>query len=291
MKKRTVSLALIFMVVGACNSVVLALTPMGPPRASLHEGQWAFGLEYGHNEMDLESFGTVDELDYIDAGGGAYTLVNTQSDYTKYKIENFKSNMYLARLGVGTWENWDLFIRFGVSDAQGEISEVLANGADGTDQYKNYDGGQGFAWGFSTRATFYEQGDTTWGGLLQITWANPDSSEITNENDSTFSGDAEIDYWEVQIAIGPTVEFENLRIYGGPFLHFINGDLTIDGQCLNLGGYDLVTQETSHDIREKSQLGGYAGAQWYLDENSSLFTEFQFTNDAWGVGVGTIWKF
>jgi len=286
MEKRTISLALIFMVVGACNSVVLALTPMGPPRATLQEGQWAFGLEYGHNEMDLESFGPVKETQFL-LGNPLITV----SSFAKYEIENLKSNMYLARLGVGTWENWDLFVRFGASDAQDEISEVLADGTPG-DQYKDYDGGLGFAWGFSTRATFYEQGDTTWGGLLQITWANPDASDITNENDSTFSGDVEIDYWEVQVAIGPTVEFENLRIYGGPFLHFLNGDLNLNGQSIDPGpGVDLITTEYSHEIREKSQLGGYAGAQWYTGQNSSLFTEFQFTGDAWGVGVGTLWRF
>jgi hypothetical protein len=287
MEKRTISLALIFMVVGACNSVVLALTPMGPPRASLMEGQWAFGLEFEHNEMDLESFGPVKETQLL---GGA--VLTTASSFAKYEIESLKSNMYLARLGVGTWENWDLFVRFGASDAQDEISEVLANGTPGTDQYRDYDGGLGFAWGISTRATFYEQGDTTWGGLLQITWANPDASDITNQNDSDFSGDVEIDYWEVQVAIGPTVEFENVRIYGGPFLHFLNGDLTLSGQITDPPGVpDLIIVDTTHDIREKSQIGGYAGAQWYLDENSSLFTEVQFTGDAWGVGVGTIWRF
>jgi hypothetical protein len=49
--------------------------------------------------------------------------------------------------------------------------------------------------------------------------------------------------------------------------------------------------KADHDIREESQLGGYAGAQWYLDENSSLYTEIQFTDDAWGAGVGITWKF
>lgn len=287
MKKRTESLALIFMVIGMCNSVVFAIAPMGPPRASLLEGQWAFGLEYGHNEMDLESFGPVKETQML-----AGSVLTTSSSFAKYQIENFQSNMYLARLGVGTWENWDLFVRFGASDAQDEISEVLANGTAGTDQYRDYDSGHGLAWGLSTRATFYEQGNTTWGGIIQITWANPGESDITNKNDSTFTGDVEIDYWEVQVAIGPTVEFENLRIYGGPFLHFLNGDLTLDGQIDDPPGVpDLIVVDTSHEIREESQLGGYAGAQWYTGQNSSLFTEVQFTDDAWGVGIGTIWKF
>jgi len=287
MEKRTVLLALTFMVVGVCNSVVVAIAPMGPPRATLQEGQWAFGLEYGHSEMDLQSFGSVKETQF--SGGSVLT---TASSFAKYKIEDLTSSMYLARLGVGTWENWDLFVRFGATDAQDEISEVLANGAPGTDQYRDYDGGHGFAWGLTTKATFYEEGDTTWGGLLQITWANPDGSSVTNQNDSTFSGDVEMDYWEVQVAIGPTVEFDNFRVYGGPFLHFLNGDLNLNGQIDDPPGVpDLIVVDTSHEIREESQLGGYAGAQWYLGDNSTLFTELQFTDDAWGVGVGTIFKF
>lgn len=291
MKKRRVFLALAFLVVGACGSVAIAISPMGPPRATLQEGQWSFGLEYGHSEMDLETFGPVKEFDYLDVGGGVYVLANTAPDYTKYKIENLASNMFLARLGAGMWENWDMFVRFGITDAQDEISEVLANGTPG-DQYNDFDGSSGFAWGFGTRTTFYEDGGTTWGGLLQITWANPDGSTVTAENDPTFSGEAEIDYWEVQIAIGPTIEFDNSRFYGGPFLHFINGDLDINGQSVNPPGiYDLIIQETSHDIKEESQLGGYAGAEWYLGDNSTLYTEFQFTDDVWGVGIGSVWKF
>ena len=213
------------------------------------------------------------------------------SGSTEYKIENLKSNMFLGRLGIGTWENWDLFVRFGVADAQDDISEVLANGTPG-DQYKDYDGSNGFAWGVGTRGTFYQKGNTTWGGLLQITWANPDASEVTIENDPTFTGEAEMDYWEVQIALGPTVELDNCRFYGGPFLHYVNGDLELNGQISDPPGVpDLIVVDTSHEIREESQIGGYAGAQWYLGENSSLFTEVQFTGDAWGIGVGTIWKF
>ncbi len=284
MKKRRVLSALAFIVVGVCGSVAIAMPPMGPPRATLQEGQSSFGLEFSHSEMDLEAFGT---LKVLDQGAPSW-----EPYYRKYKIESLKSNMFLGRLGAGLWENWDIFVRFGITDAQDEITEVLANDALG-DQYKDFDGSSGFALGLGTRATFYQEGNTTWGGLLQITWSNPDGSSITDANDTYFSGDAEINYWEVQIAIGPTVEFNNCRFYGGPFLHFINGDLDINGKTKDptTGFVTDRFKNSSFDIKEESQFGGYAGAQWYLGENSSLFTEFQFTNDAWGIGVGTAWKF
>ena len=286
MEKRIALLALALIVVGVCSSITIALPPMGPPRATLQEGQWEFGLEYGYNEMDLQTFGTVKEVQVSPS-------VVRVNGYTEYKIEDLQSNLYLARLGAGVWENWDLFVRFGATDAQDEITEVLATGALG-DQYADFDGGSGFAWGFGTRTTFYQEGDTTWGGLLQITWANPDESDIIDKSDTSFAGNAEIDYWEVQIAIGPTVEFDSFRLYGGPFLQFVNGDLEISGEYVDSdtpgGPYDIIVK-ADHDVREESQLGGYAGAQWYLDENSSLYTEIQFTDDAWGAGVGITWKF
>lgn len=286
MEKRIALLALILIVVGVCSPVVIALPPMGPPRATLQEGQWAFGLEYGHNEMDLQTFGTIKETQL------SPYLVRVNS-YTEYKIENLQSNMFLGRIGAGVWENWDLFVRFGAIDAQDDITEELATGALG-DQYTDFDSSSGFIWGFGTRTTFYQEADTTWGGLLQITWASPDGSDIIDKGDASFTGDAEIDYWEVQIAIGPTVEFDSFRLYGGPFLHFVNGDLEISGKAVDSvtpgGPYDIMV-EAEHDIREESQLGGYVGTQIYLDENSSLFTEIQFTDDAWGAGVGITWRF
>ena len=286
MEKRRVLLALAFMVAGVWSLDAVAISPMGPPRAILEEGESSFGLEYGHSEMDLESFGTVKETQSL-----LGVPLTTVSSYTKYKIESLESNMFTGHMGFGAWENWNIFARFGIADAQGEISEVLADDTDG-DQYRDFDGSHGFCLGIGTRATFYEEGDTTWGGLLQITWAKPDGSDIIDETDSDFSGDAEINYWEVQIAIGPTIELDTCRLYGGPFLHFVNGDLDLNGQIADPPGVpDLIVVDSSHDIREESQFGGYAGAQWYLGEDSSLFTEIQFTGDAWGVGVGTIWKF
>ncbi len=285
MEKRVALLALVLMVIGVCSPVAIAIPPMGPPRASLHEGQSALGLEYGYSEMDLQTFGSVIEKQFISG-----VLQTTATSYTSFEIKDLQSNMFWGRLDVGTWENWDMFVRIGLSDAQDDISSVNADGSL-SDQYKDYKGDNGFGWGFGTRATFYQEGDTTWGGLIQVTWSNPDSSDVIIESEPSFTGEVEMDYWEVQIAIGPTVELDNCRLYGGPFLHFINGDLNLNGSYDPTGVIDLITQDTSHEIREESQVGGYAGAQWYLNENSSLFTELQFTSDAWGFGIGTTWKF
>jgi len=276
-------IALIFFISIMITPTVFGLTLFGPPRSIMQEGQSAFTLEYFRNEMDLQADGSVTET----------TLVPAWSQYSsnEYKIENLQTDMFTARFDSGIWENWDVFLRLGASGAKGDITEKTASGING-DKYKDFDGSLGFAWGFGTRATFYEEDVTTWGGLFQVTWANPDGSSIIDKNDTNFSGDAEIKYWEVQIAIGPTVELDNIRLYGGPFLHFVNGDLDLNGSSKITIPPTLDTViEAKHDIEEESQLGGFAGAQWYLGNNTSMYTELQFTGDAWGIGLGTTWKF
>jgi hypothetical protein len=82
---------------------------------------------------------------------------------------------------------------------------------------------------------------------------------------------------------------DNLSIYGGPFLHFVNGDLDFSGETLDLG--DRIGMEASGDIEEKSQFGGYIGASLDAKERTSFFLECQFTGDAWGIGIGAARKF
>jgi hypothetical protein len=81
-----------------------------------------------------------------------------------------------------------------------------------------------------------------------------------------------------------------LRVYGGPFLHIVEGDID-----LNTAGLDSVLSpwvvESSGDLTEASQFGGYIGAQWDVDENTMANIEIQFTADAWAVGIGGVWRF
>jgi hypothetical protein len=121
-----------------------------------------------------------------------------------------------------------------------------------------------------------------------MTWSEPDSSSINLQGDSNFTGNAELDFREVQIAVGPTFQLDDFRIYGGPFYHFVKGNIDISGETDI--GFSVVTR-TSQEIREESQFGGYAGTQWHMNKNTSWYVEYQFTGDAWGIGVGAIWRF
>ena len=281
MEKRIVLLAFVLMVVGVSGSAVYALPPMGPPKALLGQDRWDVGIEYSHQAMDLEAVGEVTDI-IVDP-----IFVTTRKD--KHNINDLKSNIVMGRAGYGINDNWDAFVRLGLADAKGDIERIFPDNA-APDKYKGFDGSFGLAWGFGTRATFWQDEELSWGGLFQMTWLEPGDSSISLSDDPEFSGDAEIGLWEVQIAVGPTWRLEdNIRIYGGPFLHFVNGDLDISGRTVDMGTELRV--EASGDIEEESQIGGYVGAHLDVDENTSCLIECQLTGDAWAIGLGAARRF
>ena len=281
MEKKIALLAIALMIVTASNSAVLALSPMGPPKALLGQDRWEIGIEYGHQTMDLEAVAKVTDIypEFDD-----FTVVRKD----KHNINDLKSNIIMGRAGYGINDNWDAFVRLGMSDAKCDIEHIFPDNAT-PDKYKGFDGSFGFGWGFGTRATFWQDDELSWGGLFQITWLEPDASSISLSGDTEFTGEAEINIREVQIAVGPTWRVEdNIRIYGGPFLHFVNGDLDISGRT-DLGTEILM--EATGDIEEESQFGGYVGAHLDVDQNTSCFIECQLTGDAWGIGIGAARRF
>lgn len=280
MEKKIVLLAVAIIIVAMSNSAVLALVPMGPPKALLGQDRWDIGIEYSRQTMDLEADGDVTETP-----SGLPV-----SRRVKHNLNDLKSNIVMVRAGYGINDSWDAFARLGIADAKDDIEQTYPDGAP-TDTFKGYDGSFGLAWGLGTRATFWQDEQLSWGGLCQITWLNPDDSSIDLSGDPVFSGKADIDnMWEVQIAAGPTWRaVENLCIYGGPFLHFVNGELDFSGSTVDMGT-NILTKASS-DIEEKSQLGGYVGAQFDLDQNTFCFIEGQLTDDAWGIGIGASRRF
>jgi len=284
MKKRIALFAVAFTIVGVSGSAVLALSPMGPPKASLGQDQWSIGIEYSYEKMDLEASGTDRNIEHI-------PVLHITTTRGKYNINDYESNIILGRVSYGISDNWEALLRLGVSDAKCGIEQIYPDGTQ--HEYDGYDGSFGFAWGLGTKVTIWEDNDISWGGLLQITWMDPDDSSISSTispGNLTYSGTAEIQFWEVQLAIGPTWRLDDgFSIYGGPFLNFVDGDLDLSGQIVDPGvGIDM---ESSGDIEEKSQFGGYVGASLDAGEGASYFVECQLTGDAWGIGIGAGWKF
>ena len=251
MKKRMLLLGVVLMVAGLWSSSALALPPMGPPMASLEQGQFSAGVDYSFSEMDVE--------------GSGHGLTATQKDV--------ETNMIFANLGYGLAPNLESFVRLGASNTE----------------FEDFSGDTEFAYGFGIKTTFAQEGDLTWGGLFQMSWLNSEDTGNVFFEGHTITGKQEFDAYEIQIAVGPTYKIEGLSIYGGPFLHLVSGNYdwsgTVTGPVVNGSG------SFSLDVEQESEFGGYVGALFDLTENASCCVEFQLTGDASAICTGIVWRF
>ncbi|MBN2128638.1 MAG: autotransporter domain-containing protein [Sedimentisphaerales bacterium] len=248
--------------------------PMGPPAAVLEEGRWAVGLEYGYGESDLRAY-------------GLYTAALTGDDpvsaFEVLEIEGLRSSMVLASLAFGVCDNWDLFVRLGVADAQDDV-------AAGTGRFA-YGGGSGFAWGLGTRATFCQWGPWSFGGLAQVTWLDPGSSDFSATDPEAAGrvsvGRIDANLWQTQIGLAATYQIDTLHFWAGPYLEFSEGNLDRSGRIL-IDGLDSGSFQATGNIEERSQFGIHFGVTWEMSNALSWWTGGQATGDSWSVGFGGI---
>ena len=178
--------------------------------------------------------------------GVEYSYSDVDMELDGETLDSVTSNMIFGNLGYGIMDEWEAFVRLGVANVDVDT----------------FSGDYGFAWGLGTKYTFLKQEGLDWGALFQMTWTNSEDDGV------------EIDFYDMQIAVGPTYKLsDTLSIYGGPFLHFIDGD--VEGA----------------DLEEDSAFGGYVGAEAALANNTSLFGEVQLTGAGWAIGMGINWKF
>jgi hypothetical protein len=236
-------LLVVLVVVGLFSTVALALDPMGPPTAGLKQGKFNGSLEYSYSNMDLRVEGS--------------------------DLKNVRMNKGYANLGYGIADNWEAFIRLGGAEADFK---------DEDGGFK-YDGDIGFAYGFGTKATIWEQSpELKWGGLFQMSWA--DLSGTAKEIGGTGKEDVDLNAREIQIGVGPTwTPTKGFSIYGGPFVHFLHADWN--------GGANTG----SADITEANSFGGWIGAQVEVTENLPVCVEWQHTGDADAFGASIICRF
>jgi opacity protein-like surface antigen len=234
-------LLVVLVVVGLCSTAALALDPMGPPTAGLKQGQVSAGLEYLYSDMDLRVEGS--------------------------DLKNVRMNKGYANLGYGIADNWEAFIRLGGAEADFK-----------TDEFE-YNGDIGFAYGFGTKVTLWEQSpELKWGGLFQMSWA--DLSGTAKEIGGKGKEDVDLNAREMQIGVGPTwTPTKGLSIYGGPFVHFLHADWN--------GGANTGTA----DITEANSFGGWIGAQVEVTENLPVCVEWQYTGTDNALGVSAVCRF
>lgn len=206
---------------------------MGRPAADLERNQVGVGANYSYSEADITIEGmSVDDVEF---------------------------NSYLARLGYGITDAWDVFASIGAAHIDAD----------------DYDGNSQFAFGFGVRGVLREGEHISWGAVSQIHWfRSKDKGRVDG-----MSAEGEFELLEVQVGVGPTYEADGFCVYGGPFLDFIRGDFDVRAD----GG------SGSLDVEEESEFGGYVGAQIEIWNDATLGVEFQITGDGAAVGIALFW--
>jgi hypothetical protein len=250
------------LVIGMFSSAAMAVAPMGPPVATLTEGQSAVGLGYAYSDADLEVSGPLSGLT-----GDA-------------ELDSFTNNMYYGCIAYGISDTWNVCVAAGAADA--------AFDADGSG--KDFDGDTDFGFAVQAKRTLHDNGsDTKWGTLFQYSRGKSSDTIQVAAGGQTFGRHAismsagknnvDLDWYEVQLALGPAVQVnEDLCVYGGPFLHFLEGDLSIKDS----------SAQAEYELQQLWELGGYVGAVLNIGSNASLSLEFLYTGDGWGAGVGAM---
>jgi len=220
----------LLVVVAACllSSSAQALTPIGPPVATLDRGQLAAGFGYGHSKGDVvaHAFGF------------------------KFKVEDIEVDTYMANIFLGLDDAVELQIDLGAT-----LYDAVEMSSSGD-----------FAGGFGVKTTFAKSDKIKWGAAFSMHWFEASGSGVTLGTPWT----EEDTLTEIQVAVGPSYKDGLWRLYGGPFLHFIDGEAkgTIAGVPI------------SGDFKEDSNFGGFLGLMVDLNDNTAFGIEYQQTGSA-----------
>ncbi len=269
------SLVFLFFAALLCNSQLFAMDVIGPPTASNEQGRFDFGIEYSYTKMDLD----LENGSYIDFLNGAFYDWGDALDVT---LKDLKVNRTYAKFGYGIADNAEVFFRLGGMNAK--FGDSLWEDSE------EFDSDVELAAGAGIKLTFYEEDNVKLGGLFQFSAASFDGRlESPNWLISDF---VEVDMVEAQIALGASCKCnENLTIYGGPFLHFVGGDISDNTSQVSTTPAGLLASEFNWDIKQSSVFGGFIGAQISFAEQYNINIEYQQTADASALGMGLIFKF
>ena len=165
--------------------------------------------------------------------------------------DNVKSDLFVANIGYGLLDDWEVFTLLGAANAD--------------------EADYGFDLGFGTKATVLRKEKFSIGVLFQMNWFRSD--------DSVDGIDATLKVKEIQFAAGPCYKLtDNISVFGGPFLHFTGGKINVEGYG-------------TYDVKDDSEIGGFAGLEAEICPSTTIFGEFQLLSGQWAVGTGISFKF
>jgi hypothetical protein len=258
--------------------VAVALDPIGPPAARLSKGQFSASADCSFSSMDLDAKGRSDVTTW---DWTMKRVVWTFTDKHSLKLKDFDKNSVYLNLAFGLSGNLDIFLRLGSANMR----------------WRN-DDDWGSAIGLGTRASLHETGNLKLGALAQFNWHKSHIhsipfTTIANGNSYPSEMSGELSIVEMQFAVGTTYNLDNrVSIYGGPFLHFLDGNLELRGisDVSVIPEYEFHLRN-SYDLDHVSEFGGYIGTEINIAESISFNIEYQHTAAADGFGMSLIWRF
>jgi hypothetical protein len=239
-------------IVFVASSSVLAFDYMGPPATQIKGNEW--GIDGKGGQLGLG-------VDYM------YSEVDIEIEDTDVDIEDVQLEKVYFRPSYGLVDGIEIYGLLGGAKAEMDDSDDDIGSSD-----------MGFAGGFGLKATLLKKEKFSWGVLAQFTGTK---LEDFSELDDT-GIDLDMTLYEFQIATGPVLQItDSWSVYGGPFLHFIAGD--IDAEYEDIHG--------SVDIEQDSPIGGFIGTQLKLTECIRTSAEFQATGSGYGIGGQLVFVF
>jgi hypothetical protein len=263
----------VLLILGLCGSNAFALDFMGPPTTEINKGAFRAGVDYTYSNMDLK---------LIEGTGSVYDssgLLNS-GDIASVTITDFELNTLYASIGYGIFNNCEGFVRIGAAKA--------TFGDEFWNQGEEFDSDIDFATGAGIKANFYNEFNWKIGGLIQINRLKLDGKVDSSSWTIPQPQFVDMTTTEIQIAIGATYMYSRrLTIYGGPFAHFISGDLDFEFSLAS----DEVFGDFSYKINEGPTFGGYIGAQINLSQKNSANIEYQHSSEADVVGASLVMRY
>ncbi len=261
------------------SQAVFALDTLGPPVARLKKGQFSAGVDYSCSDTDFRAKGKSKQY-WIDMFFGRVRVEKKHS----FRIRDVKINRVYGDIAYGINDKWEVSLYLG--GANTDVKD---------DQSRD------FAIGFGTRVTFYDKNNLKLGAVAAFSWlrSHYDSMAVPHQPlspawPSPIMMAGTLSLCEIQIAIGANYELrKSVSIYGGPFLHFADGDLCLkDPNPPNPISIPeaprLLYLKNSYDIDEVSYFGGYIGAEIDIAKNISYNIEYQHTAAADALGMKLI---
>jgi hypothetical protein len=313
-------LVVVMMVVGVLCSAALAGGPLGPPMSTLKHGEWAIDAGYFYEEMDLWGCGTYSEgYRYYDYGEtepneglgewGDWSIYGSGYDQN-VRLLGFQTNTWLASLEYGLCDNWDVYFRAGIADAEADVGFREEEYDEEEGEYycvidkTPVDFDYGFAWQVGAAFTICQSGPWTFGGRMQFGAAYPGSwsdSYSDEWEDVDVNGvdegktSADLDWWQAVAYLGATYELNPaLHLYAGGGWQTLEGSLDVkhsmtryvdyydDGE---LYPYYAESYNGSFKLKHTSAIGVF-GVLWAPTDNAKVGGELLIGEAGkWGIGV------